>query len=187
LESLIPAFLAVLFAEMGSKTQNISKVHGQIRSGSQALIAVTASSIVAYSLAAVGGLLIAGRLAFDARSLLFALALLFAGLPMVLAVKPAQPLETKPSFSRTLWAFGRSQFGDGSQFIVFGLAARTGSALLPTIGAVCGVLAACALPLIINNDWPEGNLLRIVRGGAGTVLSITGFVIAINALQLTGA
>jgi Ca2+/H+ antiporter, TMEM165/GDT1 family len=185
-ESLIPAFIAVLLAEMGSKTQNIAKVHGQIGSGGQALAAVAASSLFAYAVAAVGGILIGASLAFDARSLLFALALLFAGVPMMLAVKPEPLLDARPSYHQSLWAFVRSQFGDSAQFIVFALAARTTSAALPTIGALSGVVAACALPLIINKDWPEGTLLRTVRGGAGAVLSVTGFVIGVSALRLTG-
>jgi Ca2+/H+ antiporter, TMEM165/GDT1 family len=185
-ESLIPAFIAILFAELGSKTQNIAHAHGRADLGGQSLIAVLVSSLVAYGLAAIGGVLIGARLAFEARSLLFALALLFAGLPMLIPAKAPPPLDPRPNVFKSGLLFVRAQFGDGAQFIVFALAARTGWAGLTLLGALMGVVVACGIPIMLGKDWPQGKLLTLIRGGAGIVLSITGFLIGINALRLTG-
>ncbi len=186
MESLIPAFIAILFAELGSKTQNIAHMHGRTGLGGQALIAVLVSSLVAYGLAALGGVLIGAKLAFEARSLLFALALLFAGLPMLFPAKARSPLDPRPNAFKSGRLFVRAQFGDGAQFIVFALAARTGWAGLTLLGALMGIIVACAIPIMLGKDWPQGKMLALIRGGAGILLSIAGFLIGINALRLTG-
>jgi Ca2+/H+ antiporter, TMEM165/GDT1 family len=187
MESLLPAFIAVLLAEMGGKTQSLSKVYGEANAGPLALASLSLSSLINYGAAAIAGILLGKQLAYDARSLMFALALLFAGLPMLMGSKAVPPLPTKQNMIASLWRFMRSQFGDGAQFIVFALAARAGSPTLAVLGGLLGVMAACGLPILIAKDWPEGGALRLIKAGCGVLLSVTGFMIAITALKLTSS
>lgn len=181
MDALIPALVAVLLAEFGGKNQAIA--HRAAVSGltpARVMSALLAISIVGLGLAAWGGTWIAKMLTPDARLLLAALALLFAGLPMLLSRRAAKETEHR-SF---LPAFAGAQLGDSAQFIVFALAARGDQPVLAASGGVAGVAISALPPLLLAKDWPGAVPVRILRSVAATLLIVAGFVLAVQALRL---
>ena len=185
METVLPALIAVLLSEIGSKTQSFAHVLALAGRSGPALRALLFTSLAGYGIAAAGGIVVSQMIAFEARSLLFGVALLAAGLPMLFKLPKVPSLPDPPSFPRTVFGFARAQFGDSAQFLVFALAARGGNPALAALGGLCAVMVVTGAAVVLAGDWPKPAVLRGVRAGAGTLLSIAGFLIAINALGLT--
>lgn len=139
-----------------------------------------------YALGVIGGLLIAPMITPEAKLLLLALALLFAGLSTTLRSKTPDRLE-----GWRLGALGTSMlglaimvFGDRMQFVVVGLAARSELPWLAAVGATLGALAvAVPAALIGERQWlalPQ----RGIRIGSAIVLVLAGIVSGLMALRL---
>jgi Ca2+/H+ antiporter, TMEM165/GDT1 family len=181
---LIPALLAVLLSETGGKVQAIAHAYGQSQRMREGILALFVSSVGAYAIAAISGYFIGQILPAEARSLMFGVALLAAGLPMVTKPKSAAALPIGGGFLKSVIAFVRAQLGDAAQFLVFALAMRGDSPALAALGALGGVVAAGFLPMALNNDWPAPRTLQFTRWGCAIVLTVFGFLISINALGL---
>jgi Ca2+/H+ antiporter, TMEM165/GDT1 family len=187
MEALLPVFIAVLLAEVGGRVQAIGNVLSLAYPQSQNILfgALGVSTLISLSIGAIGGAFIAGMIAYDARTLLFGLALVFAGLPMVIAVKRPSVKGFATPIGAGLFGFGRAQFGDASQFIVFAVAARTGEPLLAILGGMLGVIVAAAPAIILQGAWPRKIPLRPIRIAAALILTLSGAVATITALQLS--
>ena len=87
MDALIPVFIAVLLAETGDRVQSqahrLGVTFADHRPIYAALITVTLLTLI---ISGIGGSYIANLLTYEARTLFAALALLFAGLPMLLRV-----------------------------------------------------------------------------------------------------
>jgi Ca2+/H+ antiporter, TMEM165/GDT1 family len=184
MDAILPLLIAVLLAEMGGKTQLLAHQQSLISSHLRIIGILSLTSLISYGLAAAAGFYISTLIAFDARTLLFGLALLFAGLPMILQPKqpPALP-ENAPAISLTRH-FTTAQFGDAAQFLVFAVAARLGTPVLSVIGALAGVLTACLIPMMLGRSWIRGGTLTAARRIAATLLSGFGFWVVVSALRL---
>ena len=186
MEALLPVFIAVILAEFGGRTQAVGNAlsFNHPQSQSTIFLALLLASSVSLIVAAIGGAVMAGLMAYDARSLLFGLALIFAGVPKLLSVKTPVVKRLASPFSSGLLGFGRIQFGDASQFIVLAVAARSGQPLLAVIGGLMGMLAANAPPILMQGDWPAKLPLRPVGIVAALVLTLAGAYTAVSALKL---
>lgn len=186
MEALLPVFIAVMLAEIGGRTQAIGNALSLNHPQSQSTIflALLLASSVSLIVAAIGGAVMAGLMAYDARSLLFGLALIFAGVPMLLSVKTPVVKRLGSPFTSSLFGFGRIQFGDASQFIVLAVAARSGEPLLAVVGGLMGMMAANAPPIVMQGDWPGKLSLRPIRIVAAIILTVAGAYAAISALKL---
>jgi Ca2+/H+ antiporter, TMEM165/GDT1 family len=161
-------------------------MYGLERRAGQGLVALCLASLGSYTFGATTGWLLAPHLPIEARSLLFAVALLLTGLHMLARTRPTPTLLGRPTVASSLWQFIRSQFGDDSQFLVFAVAAKSGSPALAVAGGLAGMLVAGFLPMAMGKDWPAGRL-KWVRRGAGIVLAVAGFLLGISAMKLTNA
>jgi putative Ca2+/H+ antiporter (TMEM165/GDT1 family) len=182
MEAVLPAMLAVLFAETGSKTQTLTH-SAAVAQGSAlpVMIALALTSLMMLGIGAIGGMTVAHVLNPDAGKLLAGLALIFAGVPMLVPRKP------KPVTPSTRYLPGQlvvSQFGDASQFIVFALAARTEAPVLTLAGGLFGVAAAMVPPILMSSDWPGRVPVLALRMVAGLVLTAAGGWLAVSALRL---
>ncbi len=178
---MIPALVAVLLAEVGGRNQAIA--HRAVLAGRapiQTLLALIAVSIAGLGLSAWGGSMIARLLIPDARLLLAALALIFAGAPMLVRMRTGVASEP----DQPLLAFAAAQLGDSAQFIVFALAALGNQPVLATVGGVIGVVVATMPPLLLGGDWPGGLPVRALRLIAAALLIMAGLIIAVRALRL---
>lgn len=185
MDALLPAFIAVLLAETGDRVQNqahrLGLTFADHRPIYAALIAVT---FLTLSISGIGGSYIANLISFDARTLFAALALLLAGLPMLLRVKPAKPITLTQPFFTSLARFLPAQIAGASPFIVAGLAARSDMAGFAIAGGFAGVMVAAIPPLLLRDEWPGVLPLILLRRIAAVLLIGAGLWLAINALRL---
>jgi Ca2+/H+ antiporter, TMEM165/GDT1 family len=184
MDALLPAFIAVLLAETGGKVQGLSALMGQGQAAARMMAALLLSTLVSLGIALAGAFVIAGMIGVNPRNLLAGLALLFAGVPMLFAPKAPKLPKGKPGFATSLFAFLAAQIGDASQFIIFALAARTATPPLALVGGLAGVMAACALPLVMGKDWPEAVPLTLLRRIAAALLTLAGVWLMVTALGI---
>jgi len=184
-EALIPVFIAVLLAETGDRVQTQAHHLGQQfpdhRPIYAALITVT---ILTLSISGIGGSYIANLLTYEARTLFAALALLFAGLPMLLRVNPAKPITLTRAFLASVTRFFPAQIAGASPFIVAGLAARSDMAGFAIAGGFAGVVVAATPALLLKEEWPGGLPLLPLRRIAAVLLIGAGLWLGLNALRL---
>lgn len=181
--ALLPAFVAALLAEFGDKTQLLVLMlaaHFGRRRPVLAGIALAAAANGVIS--AAGGELIAGLITPEARALMLALALLFAGAGALLPVKPPTSVAgwRLGAFASSFGAFLILEFGDKTQFLTAAIAARYGAPILTAIGATAGVVIASALALLLGDALPRARL----RTGAAALFLVIGVAVAIGALGL---
>jgi Ca2+/H+ antiporter, TMEM165/GDT1 family len=185
MDALIPAFIAVLLAETGDRVQSQAHRLGlsfaDHRPIYAALIIVT---LVNLSIGGIGGSYIANLISFEARSLFAALALLLAGLPMLLKVSPAKPITHTHPFLISLARFLPAQIAGASPFIVAGLAARSDMAGFAIAGGFAGVMVAAVPTLLLKEEWPGVLPLTLLRRISAVLLIGAGLWLAINALRL---
>jgi Ca2+/H+ antiporter, TMEM165/GDT1 family len=184
MDALVPLFIAILLAEQGGKTQALARVLGTGGRIGKTLAALLVTSIGSYVVAAVAGMLIGQLIAVEARNLMFAVALLAAGAPLLL--RPASLPESggEGSFGATLTAFVQTQFGDAAQFLVFAIAAKTAGVVLPVFGALLGVLSACLAPMLMGKDWPDGLPVRIARWMSAFAMIVIAYFLATRAMGI---
>ncbi len=186
MEALLPVLVAVLLAEIGGRTQAagnaLSLAYPQHHSS--IFVGLGLASLASLIVAGLGGAVMAEMIAYDARTLLFGLALVFAGVPMLLAVKKPKIKYVSPPIAASIFGFGRVQFGDASQFIVFAVAARSGEPILAVLGGVMGIMAAVAPAILLQSGWPGKLPLRPIRIVAAIILTLAGAFAAISALRL---
>jgi Ca2+/H+ antiporter, TMEM165/GDT1 family len=185
MDVLIPAFIAVLLAETGDRVQNQAHRLGLTfpdhRSIYVALITVT---LINLSIGGIGGSYIANLISFEARTLFAGLALLLAGLPMLLRVSPAKPITQTRPFLAGLTRFFPAQIAGASPFIIAGLTARSDMAGFAIAGGFAGVMVAAIPALLLREEWPGVLPLIPLRYVAAVLLIGAGLWLAINALRL---
>ncbi len=184
MDALIPALLAVLLSETGGKTQALALGYGLARRVREGVTALFVSSTLAYVVAAVAGYAIGQILPAEARSLMFGIALLAAGLPMITKPKPVPVLPIGGGPFKSILAFARAQLGDAAQFLVFALAMRSDSPAFGAIGGLIGVMVAGFLPMALGKDWPDQRIMQFMRWGIAITLTVFGFWVSINALGI---
>lgn len=190
MDALIPAFIAVLLAETGDRVQNQAHQLGlgfaDHRPVYAALAAVTLITMI---IGGIGGHYIAGLISYDARTLFAGIALLLAGLPMLIKINPAKPVIHGPvsqgnAFLTSIVRFLPAHIAGASPFIIAGLAARTDSAGFAIAGGFAGILLAATPPLLLREEWPGGIPLLLLRRIAAVLLISSGLWLGINALHL---
>ena len=185
MDALIPVFIAVLLAETGDRVQNqahrLGLTFADHRPIYAALIIVT---LLTLSISGIGGSYIANLLTYEARTLFAALALLFAGLPMLLRVKPAKPITLTRPFLASVTRFFPAQIAGASPFIVAALAARSDMAGFAIAGGFAGVIVAAIPPLLLKEEWPGVFPLLPLRRIAAVLLIAAGLWLGVNALRL---
>ncbi|MET0271133.1 MAG: TMEM165/GDT1 family protein, partial [Sphingomonas sp.] len=88
-------------------------------------------------------------------------------------------------------AFGTSalgflilEFGDKTQLLTLGIAARVDSVGLAGVGAAAGIVLANAPAVLLAEAWPRVAPLRAIRAGVGVLFLLAGAVMAVGALRL---
>lgn len=185
MEAILPVFIAILLAETGGRTQ--ARGHDlQLRfNAAEAILgALGLTTLASLLIAGIGGAIVAGMISFDARSLLAGLALVLAGVPMVLPARPPREVNANSAFGAGLKGFAPLQFGDASQFIVFAMAARTGQIAFAVGAGVAATMIAVSVPVIMGRNWPGGFPLALSRRIAAVLLITAGCWMIITALRL---
>ncbi|HEX8485073.1 TMEM165/GDT1 family protein [Sphingomonas sp.] len=187
MDALMAALVAAAAAQVGDRTAWLAAILAD-RWRRPGLVIITAALglLAASGIAAAGGALIAPTIAPQARQLLLALALLLQGAGSFFPAKMPDRL--------TGWRIGAGAttflgmtilaFGDGIQFIVAALAARTTVPALAAIGATLGSLAIIAPAALLGEAaWLRLPLHR-ARMVIGAAFLILGATLALGALGL---
>lgn len=168
-----PAWLAAILADR-------SRAPGLV------IAAAAVALLAASGLAAAAGAVIGPRLTPEARLLMLALALLLQGGGALGRVKPPERLEgwRIGGFATALAGLFILAFGDGIQFVVATLAARTPLPALAAIGGAAGALAVVAAAAMLGERGWLALPLRRVRLVVAALFLLAGAVLALDALAL---
>lgn len=186
MDALLTAFVAAFLAEWGDKTQLVvAMLAAATRRPASVLAGLALAALASNVVAAIAGIYIADTINIRAMTLMVALALLFAGISGLIRRKapaPAAPrrLLVASAFILCLAA----EMGDRTQFLTFALAGRFDSAPLAAAGATAGMVAACLPAALLGDRFGEVVPVRAIRYAGAGVFLITGFIVAVKALQL---
>lgn len=185
MDALLPAFIAVLLAETGDRVQTQShRLSLAVADLRPVWLALLLSGLIIFGVAASGGAYLSEMMSYRARSLLFGMALLLAGLPMLIRIKSAMPLSARNPFVTSLACLVPAQLASGSPFLIAALSARTDMPGLSVAGGYAAHIFAAALPLIGRAEWPGALPLPLLRRLAGIILVVAGLWTGLVALQL---
>ncbi len=185
MDALLPVFVAILLGETGGRVQAVAHRLSETFSQTRTILAALAlATVISLTIGAVGGAFIADLINFQARTLLAGLALILAGAPMLLRRKPVAAVNGIKPFGTSLFHFARAQFGDTSQFIVFGFAARADMPGFALAGGLAAVLISTLPPLLVREEWPGSVPLGLLRRIAAALLILVGIHMALSAMQL---
>lgn len=181
------ALVAAALAQVGDRTAWLAAILADRHRRPGLVIALAALALATASgIAAAGGALVAPLLAPNARQLMLALALLLQGGGALFPAKAPDRLETwriGPVATTILGLFILA-FGDGIQFIVATLAARSPVPALAAVGATIGSLAVIVPATVMGETaWRKLPLAK-ARTITGIVFLIAGAVLALGALRL---
>lgn len=171
------SLLALLVIGFGGRDQALVAQLAERQGARPAVLLVAlASGALAAGLAAWGGAQVAELMGGRARLLVVALALVLAGLEMlVLAPRraPAEPTHSLGAFAIVIFAM---QLTDAARFLVFAIAVLTRAPLTSGLGGAIGAMA------VVTAGWAAVVLLhspRLVwlRRGLGLALLLIGLAI----------
>lgn len=181
------AFVAAALAGVGDAVPRLAAILSDRYRRPLLVVAMAALALLAASgVAAAAGGLLAPRLTPEAKQLFLAMALLLQGGGALFAGKPPDRLEGWRIGAAATSAAGLFilAFGDGVQFIVLALAARSAMPWLAAIGAGAGGLAVVAAAVTLGEaDWLRLPLSAMRRGSAILFL-LAGAWLALDALAL---
>lgn len=181
------ALVAAALAQVGDRTAWLAAILADRYAKPGLVIAMAAVALLAASgIAAVGGALIGPLLAPNARQLMLALALILQGGGAVFPAKPPERLVSWRIGAAATSAIGLFilGFGDGVQFIVLTLAARSPVPALAAIGATLGSLAVIAPAALMGEAAWLKLPLKPLRIGIGVLFVLAGAFLALGALRL---
>jgi putative Ca2+/H+ antiporter (TMEM165/GDT1 family) len=187
MDALMAAIVAAALAQIGDRPAWLAAILAdRYRAPFTVILAAALAMLAAGALAAVGGALLAPRLTPEAKLLMLSLALLFQGIGGFTRVKMPDRLEgwRLGAFVTTTLGLFILAFGDGVQFIVLTLAARTPLPWLAAVGAAIGSLVVVAPAALLGEAAWTSLPLRPLRIAASALLLIGAAVLALNALDL---
>ena len=135
---------------------------------------------------AVAGALLAPMLAPNAKQLMLALAILLQGGGALFPVKAPERLETWRigALATSILGLFILAFGDGVQFIVVTLAARSPVPALAAVGATIGSLAVVGPAALMGEAAWTRLPLRGLRIAIGVVFLMAGAILGLGAVAL---
>lgn len=181
------ALVAAALAQVGDRTAWLAAILADRFARPGLVIAMAAFALLAASgIAAAGGALIAPLLAPNAKQLMLALALILQGGGALFAAKPPERLDSWRIGAAATSALGLFilAFGDGVQFIVVTLAARSPVPAFAAAGAMIGSLAIIAPAALMGEAGWTKLPLSGVRIAIGVLFLIVGLVLALGAVRL---
>lgn len=187
MDSLLSALVGCLLGEVGDKSQLLLLALAIRFDRDGAIIAgMVVAALANAAISASAGAFIGPMLGGDARLLFLSLSILFLGIGMLWPAKAPDTLSgwrLGPFLTSALGLFILG-FGDGPQFLILGIAARSSDPLLAGIGGAIGVIAAGLPVVLLRQRFYAIMPLRPIRIGAACVLLLIGAIAALTALRL---
>lgn len=187
MDALMAAIVAAALAQIGDRPAWLAAILAdRYGTPSRVIAAAFLALLAAGGIAAAGGALLAPRLTPEAKLLMLALALGFQGAGGFTAAKPPERLDDwrLGGFLTALLGLFILAFGDGVQFIVLTLAARTPWPWLAAIGGAVGSMVVIAPAALLGEAGWRRLPLRPVRVAASAVFLVAAAILALQALSL---
>ena len=187
MDALMAALVAAALAQVGDRTAWLAAILSDRYAKPGLVVAMAAIALLAASgLAATLGAVIGPKLAPNAQQLMLALALLLQGGGSFFPAKAPERLDRWRIGATATAALGLFilAFGDGVQFIVLTLAARTPVPALAAVGATIGSLVVIVPAALMGEAAWRKLPLKPVRIAIGVMFVILGIVLALGALRL---
>jgi putative Ca2+/H+ antiporter (TMEM165/GDT1 family) len=186
MEALVTSFVAALIAGWSDKTQLVTAMLAETTKRPLLVLAGLALALAASNvIAAIAGVYIAQTINVRAQTLLLALALLFAGASGLIRRRQPKPATPRLPLLTAFILCLAAEMGDRTQFLTFALAGRFDSVPFAAAGATAGALAACLPALFLGERLEKATPLRALRYAGAALFLLTGFIAAVQALQLT--
>lgn len=186
-DGLMAALVAAALAQVGDRTAWLAAILAdRFRKPGLVIVMAATAMLAASGIASVGGALLAPLLAPNAKQLMLALALMLQGGGALFPATAPERLDRWRIGAVATSALGLFilAFGDGVQFIVVTLAARSPVPALAAIGATIGSLAAIVPAALMGEAAWLKLPLRGLRIGIGVAFLLVGAVLALGALRL---
>ncbi|MEG3163493.1 TMEM165/GDT1 family protein [Sphingomonas sp. PB2P19] len=180
------ALVAAALAQIGDRTAWLAAILADRYRPARVIAMAAIAMLAASGLAAFAGTLLAPMLAPNAKQLMLALALLLQGGGAFFPAKAPERLQRWRIGALATSALGLFilAFGDGVQFIVVTLAARSPVPALAAVGATIGSLAVIVPAAVMGEAGWTALPLKRVRIGIGVALLLAGLFLALGALDL---
>jgi putative Ca2+/H+ antiporter (TMEM165/GDT1 family) len=186
MDALLTAFLGALLAAWGDKTQlHVATLSARSGKPAQVLAGLLVALLASNAVAAYAGVWVAGSITIRAMSLLCAVALLYGGATGLLRRRePKEGAGRVPLFTALVLCLA-AELGDRTQFLAFALAGRFHAAPLALAGATAGTFVACVPAALLGERFAATLPVRAIRYAVAALFLLVGFIVAVNALQLT--
>lgn len=186
--SFFLSLIAVLLTSMGSRDQLlVAQLSASLGRNIGLLVTGWLSAIAAAAAMAWAGQAAAQILPPEGKTMLVAIAMLLAGVELAWPNRGKPVKEpTRSLFAVALVLFSR-QLGDAAGFLVFALAAATGSSLLAGVGGALGGGIAVTIGWMAGRELSARRaLLRMLRVALAAIVLLAGVIIGLSARGLIG-
>ena len=186
MDALLIAFFLSLIAESGGRLPMLFRaLHARYRSGAAVIAGMILAVGANAAIAAWAGAAVGNMLTPEARSLLLALALAWAGAGLLFAARPPDELAgwRTGAFLTSMAGLFILGFGESGSFLIAGVAVSRADPWMAGAGGMAGGAVACLAPLAAGAAMPKRGL-KALRTGAAALLLLLGFSIAMTALRL---
>lgn len=185
--SFFLALLAAAAATLGGREAvRVARLSGSLGAGAGLLVACWLSCSLACALSAWLGAGIAARLAPEAKGMLVAIALLLAGIELLVLRPGRAPAEPTRSFGAILIVLGAAQLTAAAGFLVFALAGATGAPWLAAAGGAMGSGAVLTGASLMGAEWEARLPLGAVRYAVAALLILAALVTGLDARGIWG-
>jgi Ca2+/H+ antiporter, TMEM165/GDT1 family len=187
MDALLLSFLLCLIAESGGRAPLLARALYQRYEDSPGVTAGATLGLGASAvIAAVAGGMIGARLTPEARTLFFACALGAAGVGLLFVRRRIdRPVGGKPgAFFTSALSLFILDLGESAPFLIAGIAASRADPWMAGAGGWLGGMTACLLLARITKTGPSLTGVNALRIGAGIMLLLSGFIVAMSALRL---
>jgi hypothetical protein len=184
--SFFLALLATALATVGGREAlRVARLAAALRQSMALLAACWLAAAGGLALAVWIGAGVAGWLHPDAKAMLVALALLLAGLELLMLGAPPKPAEPTRSFGAIALVLAAGQLTGSGGLLVMALAAWSGIPALAGAGGMIGGAAVLTAAWAMADDW-ERLPLRSIRRTTAALLIAAGVAAALAARGLLG-
>lgn len=181
------ALVAVALTGFGGRDQLLlARMAAKLGQAGPLLVVGWAATIMSAIAMAFAGAVIAGIMPAAARTMLVAIALLFAAAELVWPVRAANPSEPTRSLGALFIVLLVRQLMDSPRFIIFALAIWSGNAWLAALGGAMGGGAGLTLGWIVGEELEASVPLRAIRIGLAIAIGVAAIVIGLSARGLIG-
>ena len=170
----------------GREAVRVARLSAALGAGPGLLVACWLGCIAGCALSAWLGSRIAAQLGPDAKAMLVAIALLLAGLELIVLRPGRAPAEPTRSFGAILLVLAVAQLTAAAGFLVFALAGALAAPWLAAAGGALGSGAVLTAAWTAGAEWEARLPLALLRYAVGGALVLAALVTGLGARGILG-